>query len=247
MFTSIEGFILTTRVIESQGQSCIECWFLSDQGPVKGITAAQQNVFFITQTQQNKVTELLTKQRIPHTCKALELKSFEQQAISALYFAKNQDVFNAKKLLKQAEVLCFEQDIRLTDRYLMERFVYGSGRFSGVQKQSKPSSQSAHKELTQLQVKPGQYRPKFCVLSLDIECSEKGQLYSIGLASADFKLVLMIGQQPKNAPDWIVWVEHEKALLQCFVTELTRFDPDIIIGWNLVNFDFRLLIERAAL
>jgi DNA polymerase-2 len=101
-------------------------------------------------------------------------------------------------------------------------------------------------ELSDIQLKPSQYIPEFRLLSLDIECSEKGQLYSIGLASCNLKSVIMIGEK-QDAPDWIHWVENEKELLTTFVHQLNQYDPDVIIGWNVVNFDFRLLIKRAAL
>ncbi|MBL4631744.1 MAG: DNA polymerase II, partial [Paraglaciecola sp.] len=100
--------------------------------------------------------------------------------------------------------------------------------------------------LTDTQCKPSQYVPTFKLLSIDIECSEQGELFSIGLASDTFKCVLMISQA-QVADDWIHWLDNEKSLLQQFVIQVNQFDPDIIIGWNVVNFDFRLLIQRAAL
>ncbi|MGS2721668.1 DNA polymerase II [Paraglaciecola aestuariivivens] len=248
MLSSIEGFILTTRVVEYHGQQCIEVWFLSDQGPIKGFTPAQAGLFFICQSEQNKVADLFSQHKIAYQYKALELKTFEQQAIAGLYFSSSKALFKAKELLNQHKITTYEQDIRLTDRYLMERFVYASGSFSGIQSQARHAKGTkATLELSRLQVKPSQYQPKFRLLSIDIECSEKGQLFSIGLASENFNLVLIIGQPQPTSHNWIKWVANEKSLLQTFVAELTNFDPDIIIGWNVVNFDLRLLIKRAAL
>jgi DNA polymerase-2 len=122
----------------------------------------------------------------------------------------------------------------------MERFVYGSAVFTGEQDTRKPA------QLTDMQCKPSQYVPNFSLLSIDIECSEQGELFSIGLASDTYKCVLMIGKA-QVADDWIHWIANEKALLQQFVIQVSQIDPDIIIGWNVVNFDFRLLIKRAAL
>ncbi|MDP5040505.1 MAG: DNA polymerase II, partial [Paraglaciecola sp.] len=95
-------------------------------------------------------------------------------------------------------------------------------------------------------LKSGNYQPRFNVLSLDIECSEQGELFCIGLMSDTDKHVLMIGE-PQASEPWIYWLKDEKALLIALVEHIQRLDPDIIIGWNVVNFDFRLLIKRAAL
>jgi DNA polymerase-2 len=43
----------------------------------------------------------------------------------------------------------------------------------------------------------------------------------------------------------IEWVNNEYSLLLALERWLLRHDPDIIIGWNVVNFDFRLLLRRA--
>ena len=238
---SQEGFILTARSIERRGRTYIESWFATDNGAVKGITSAQQCVFFIEQSQSQFTSQLLRQHDIEHSYSPLDLKTFQHQAVGALYFAKNHAIFKAKTLLKENDIVCFEDDIRLTERYFMERFVYGSASFSGKQVQNKNFS-----EVADLHCKPSQFAPSFSVLSIDIECSEQGELFSIGLASDNYRCVLMIGE-PQSAPNWIDWVADEKYLLQQFVNLVQQCNPDIIIGWNVVNFDFRLLIKQATL
>ena len=249
MQISAEGFILTTRVIEAQGQTWIECWFLTANGPVKAISTAQKNVFFILQSEQQAATELLRQHQIAHQNKILDLKTFDQQLVAGLYFTKNKDFYRAKTVLMQGGFSCFEHDIRQTDRYLMERFVYGSAVFNGYQSPLENSTNLGlpFRSLSHMQCKPGGYVPSFRVLSIDIECSEQGELFSIGLVSKSHRCVLIIGENQPCEHDWVVWIENEKTLLQQFVRRITEIDPDVIIGWNVVNFDFQLLIKRAAL
>ncbi|MCW9018012.1 MAG: DNA polymerase II, partial [Kangiellaceae bacterium] len=89
--------------------------------------------------------------------------------------------------------------------------------------------------------------------SIDIECSEKGELFSIGFYGitnqSSIELVLMINpdKASRTTQKFVRWVSNEKELLQEFVSVLANYDPDIIIGWNVVNFDFRVLILRANL
>jgi DNA polymerase-2 len=240
MQVSIAGFILTARNIEHHGKTYIECWFVTENGVVKALSKTQQGLFFIHQHDQAEATLLLRKSRIEHSYSPLSLKTFEHEAVGGLYFDRNNSLYNAKTLLKQHQITCFEDDIRLTERYLMERFVYGSAAFTGKQVSGEPA------EMTDMQCKPSQFVPKFRLLSIDIECSEHGELFSIGLASDTYKCVLMIGE-PQASHAWIHWVANEKTLLQQFVKQVSQIDPDIIVGWNVVNFDFRLLIKRAAL
>ena len=37
---------------------------------------------------------------------------------------------------------------------------------------------------------------------------------------------------------------HEKALLNCFVANLHKYDPDIIVGHNVIDFDLDVLLQR---
>ncbi|MBF7073345.1 DNA polymerase II [Glaciecola sp. MH2013] len=237
-----EGFILSARHVERGGKTYIECWFLTHEGIVKASSPPQQGLFFILQHDALKVRDLLTQHAIDHEYKPLELKTFDHQAVAGLYFNRNSALYKAKTLLKEHKVCCYEDDIRPCDRYFMERFIYGSATFSGELR----SSKSDLIELYNVQCKPSLFVPQFTLLSIDIECSEQGELFSIGLANDDHKCVLMIGE-PEPCEDWVIWVKNEKALLEQFVTHVKRYDPDIIIGWNVVNFDFRLLIKRAAL
>lgn len=244
-------FILTAQSIEKNKKSYVEFWLLTEQGPLKAISSSQKHLFFISQADNGSAATFLQQAHIPFSCKNLELATFEHQPIAALYFDTHSAFYKAKILLKQNDITCFEDDIRLPERFMMERFIYASATVSGVQQNTQSevvvqNSLNSAIELSDIQLKPSQYIPEFRLLSLDIECSEKGQLYSIGLASSDLKSVIMIGEK-QDAPDWTHWVENEKELLTTFVQQLNQYDPDVIIGWNVVNFDFRLLIKRAAL
>jgi DNA polymerase-2 len=245
MQVSSEGFILTARNIERRGKTYIECWLVTENGALKAVSNSQQGLFFIHQDDEAEATQLLRKNGIAHSYNPLPLNTFEHKAVGGVYFDRNNFLYKAKTLLKQHRICCFEDDIRLTERYLMERFVYGSAAVTGKLVTNKQATEKPA-TLTDMQCKPSQFVPTFNVLSIDIECSEQGELFSIGLASDTYKCVLMIGES-QSAEAWIQWVDDEKALLQQFVKQVGQIDPDVIVGWNVVNFDFRLLIKRAGL
>ncbi|STY94211.1 DNA polymerase II [Vibrio anguillarum] len=70
------------------------------------------------------------------------------------------------------------------------------------------------------------------MVSLDLECSEKGILYSIGFDSPMDSRVIMIGEpEPCDTP--IQWVKDEYALLNALIDWFTEFDPDVVIGWSV--------------
>ena len=56
--------------------------------------------------------------------------------------------------------------------------------------------------------------------------------------------VIMIGPYQESETE-IEWVENERQLLTAMIRWFEQFDPDVIIGWNVIDFDFRILHKRA--
>ena len=49
----------------------------------------------------------------------------DHQVVTAFYFRHQSQLFNARQTATANDIELHEADIRLTDRYLMERFIYG--------------------------------------------------------------------------------------------------------------------------
>ncbi|WP_394247207.1 DNA polymerase II [Vibrio profundi] len=234
-----QGFVLTRQARDYSGATHIDLWLSTPAGPTLLTILNEKPVFFVEQSQQSSVQALAQKENIQCELKPLSITTFEHEPLSACYFELNRVAMNFAQVLHAEGILTFESDIKLADRYLMERFIKGSIEYSGIE-----TCKNGFSHFSQVKCRSGQYLPTLSVVSLDIECSEKGILYSIGLDSKLDSRVIMIGDvQPSETP--IQWVKDEKALLEAMVDWFTQFDPDIIIGWNVIDFDFRLLHKRA--
>lgn len=234
-----QGFLLTRQARDVSGATQIELWVTTDNGPAQLIISGEQPVFFIPQAQQDKAQRLASSLNIPLMVKPLDLRDFEQTALSACYFSSIKDAQNLSQQLKEHNIVVLEDDIRLSDRYLMERFIKGSLEFTGT-----TTKHLTYTKTTQTKIRPADYTPQLNVVSLDIECSEKGILYSIGLDSPMDSRVIMIGE-PQSSDTKVEWVSDERGLLHALIHWFERFDPDVVIGWNVIDFDFRLLHKRA--
>ncbi|WP_096086827.1 DNA polymerase II [Agaribacterium haliotis] len=244
---AVEGMILSRHLRERAGQLYLEFWLKTEAGPCKVISTVQKDVFFIAQRDLLQAEQLLKQAGLTFETRALSLKSFDQQRIGAVYFTSSKLCYRARSLLEGRGLHLYEADIRLSDRFLMERFIYGS-----MQAQGRLQQRSSYVELSNARCLPSNYRASFRCLSLDIECSEAGELFSIGLAARDWRCVLMIGEAERGentlqSPSWLTYVDNEAALLNAFVDKLQHYDPDVIVGWNVLNFDMRLLNKRAQL
>ncbi|GAA3533488.1 DNA polymerase II [Zobellella aerophila] len=233
------GFILTRHSRDLAGNTEIVYWLCSEQGPVKLVLEGERPLLMVPLDEAAPIAGLLAG--IDYQWAEPGLQTFEHRPVAVLYFTSLASHKQAAALLRAAAIAVYEDDFRLHERYLFSRFIQGSVDFIGRQLPA-----SGYRRFTQPRLKPGDWQPEFSTLSLDIECSAKGELYSIGLYGQGLARVLMIGQ-PESAATDIRWVADEPALLTALEQELNLYDPDLIIGWSLVNFDLRLILQRAAL
>lgn len=234
-----QGFLLTRQARDIKGQTQIELWLSTENGPTQLLIQGERPVFFIEQAQIEQTKQFAAAKQIAVDIRPLELKNFQLTPLAACYTQTTKDAFALQDELKQNDIVHFEGDVRLADRYLMERFIKGSMEFTG-----NLQSRNGFQRVQNAKCRTGEYQPKLHVVSLDLECSEKGILYSIGLDSPFDSRVIMIGE-PEQADTPIQWVKDEKALLDALIAWFKQFDPDVIVGWNVIDFDFRLLHKRA--
>ncbi|MGX9520057.1 DNA polymerase II [Vibrio mediterranei] len=241
-----KGFLLTRQSRDTRQGPQIELWISTVNGPVQILIEGQKPVFFVPRHFAELVDDLASDARLPIALKPVELKSFEGEDLFAVY---SQSISGARKLhelLLNNDILVLEADIKLADRFLMERFIQGSLAVTGNCEVINANTCNQYIRITNAKCKAYDYTPELKVVSLDIECSEKGQLYSIGLDSARDSRVIMVGEAQACATQ-VQWVNDEKALLVALNDWFKTFDPDVIVGWSVIDFDFKLLNKRAEL
>ncbi|WKE66397.1 DNA polymerase II [Gallaecimonas kandeliae] len=232
-----QGFLLSRHSRDQQGATEIVLWLSTDQGPARLVIEGERPVLMVAAAKLEKAKALLGNLLVES--RDLGFKDFGRQGVAMLYFPTLEAHKQGQAILTSNGLEVLEADIKLQDRFLMERFARGGIAFEG-----QPIQKPGYTEWRQVRLKGCDYHPKLKVLSLDLECSAKGELYSAGLYGHGVASVIMVGQ-PQEAELDILWVEDEKALLRRLEVEIARLDPDILIGWSLVAFDIRLLAKRA--
>ena len=230
----ISGFILSHRARDINGHSAVEIWITTADGPRCITIPNEPSVCFIHSDDQEKLLQLIADNRLAISTKPLTLKSFTHRNVYAVYAQNLADFRRLQALASDASITLYEDDIKLSDRYMMERFIRGSIDIA------LPSSQTEKPKCKQ-----GDYLPTLKIVSLDIECSERGELYSIGLDSPFDSRVFMIGAAEPCDDCKIDWVSNEAELLKRFMAWVAQYDPDAFIGWNVIDFDFKLLHRRC--
>jgi len=231
---SFNGFLLTRNWRDAPGGIELEFWFASAQGPLCALVRGERSVFFLRESELARARPLLDAEP-GIECKPVPLRSFELQPVVAVYSRAYREARRLADALRQLGLDPLEADINPADRYLMERFVAGSALLQGVPRQS-----GSYLLLENPAIRAGDYRPVLKVVSFDIETAMEGlQLYSIAVHGVDGDThtgrVFMVGDGARQ--DFVEAHPSQEAALQAFTDWLAAYDPDVLIGWNVVNFD----------
>ncbi|MDI3443511.1 DNA polymerase II [Serratia marcescens] len=235
-----QGFLLTRHWRDTPAGTEVEFWLATDAGPRQLRLPPQTSVAFIPAEQRQRA-ELLLREERQVELKPLALTDFHHRPMLGLYCRQHRQLIKLEKLLREGGVTVYEADIRPPERYLMERFITAPVWFNGSPDGGGP--------LLNGQMKPApEYRPTLKLVSLDIETTAHGELYSIALEGCGQRQVYMLG--PANGGDAsldfdLEYCASRPQLLERLNAWLERHDPDAIIGWNLVQFDLRVLQKHA--
>ncbi len=235
-----QGFVLTRHWRDTPAGTEVEFWLATDAGPRRVRLPHQPSVAFIPAEQREAAERLLHDEKNVEL-RPLALLDFEHRPVLGLYCQQHGQLMRLETALNRAGVDVFEADVRPPERYLMERFITAPVLFSGTP--------DANGILLNAQLKPDpNYRPKLRLVSLDIETTENGELYSIALEGCGERQVYMLGTA--NGDDSIVdfdleYCDSRTVILKKLNDWFALHDPDAIIGWNVVQFDLRILHEHA--
>jgi len=235
------GFILTRHWRDTAHGTEIDFWLATDDGPRKIRLTAQTSVAFAEAGQRAAIAALLD-QSGGIELRDLQLKTFQQEPVIGVYASRYKALTAFERTLREHGIRMYEADIRPPERYLMERFISAGvtvegGRVEGA-------------TIFDCKLKPApDYRPTLKIVSLDIETSAHGDLYSIALEGCGQRQVYMLGTAPESSRQSIDFDLEYCATPRQVIERLNgwfaRHDPDVVIGWNVVQFDLRVLQKNA--
>jgi DNA polymerase-2 len=141
----------------------------------------------------------------------------------------------------------FEADVRFATRYLIERGIKGGCEIDGESVRSTaPGRGTLGRIFHNPVLRPAEVSVDPRVLSFDIETDPKGErLLAISLFAPGIDEVLIIDPAARAMPEHAIRCPDELAALDLFSERLRAFDPDVITGWNIIDFDLSVL-ERVA-
>ena len=145
--------------------------------------------------------------------------------------------------LHQSGVPTYEADVRFAVRYLIDRGVQGGCRIVG---EATPG-QGVDLCFDDPDLLPCNARIKPRVLAFDIETNPTTRrLLAISCYGCGVDEVVIVDPEVRSMPLRAIGVTTEAAALRHFARLVREVDPDVITGWNVIDFDLTFLQGVAS-
>jgi DNA polymerase-2 len=155
------------------------------------------------------------------------------------------DVPPLRDRLHDAGIDTFEGDVRFAVRYLIERGVKGGCEIEG--EPTPGTGLRLTKVFDNPVLRPAQVQVEPRVFCFDIETDPKGErLLAISMYAPGLDEVLIVDGSDRPMPEKATRCANERAALDAFCERIRTLDPDVITGWNTIDFDFTVLQRIAA-
>lgn len=169
--------------------------------------------------------------------------TFAGEPVLRVEVATPPDVPALRERLEAQGIPCFEADIRFALRLPIDRGIRSAVAIDGPSR----VEPGVGRIFDNPALSPASFRPSLSVLSFDIETDPKAKrLLSIALAGCGVEEVLLLTPPGWSCPEGAIPCASERELLAAFARRVRELDPDILTGWNVVDFDCTTLAAMAA-
>ena len=167
-----------------------------------------------------------------------ELTDLAGAPLAKVTVALPNDVAPLRDRLARVGVEALEADLRFPYRYLIDRDIR-----AGVEITGPSELRGALRIFREPELRPAAVSPVLSTLSIDIETTIRAdRVFAVALVGCGIEEVHVSTGEP--LADAVAHAD-ETALLDAVVTRIRALDPDVLLGWNVVDFDLRVLAARA--
>jgi DNA polymerase-2 len=170
-------------------------------------------------------------------------RTFDDAPVCLLEVDLPSDVPDVRDRLEAAAIETFEADVRFAVSYLIERGIKGGCEIDGAARAGAGVTWVFDNPL----LRPAVVGVEPRVLSFDIEThGSPERLLAISMYAQGTDEVLVVDGSDRPMPDKATRCVDEYSALETFCERIRRFDPDVLTGWNIIDFDLTVL-QRIAM
>ncbi len=241
---TVRGFILQAsyRVVPTPGGERVPVTHIYgrlEDGRTFLVRDDRQRPFFYIRSSDAARTEAL-RLRAPEPTDRV---TFAGKPVSRITLETPQDVPALRDRLHEHGIDTFEGDVRFALRYLIERGIKGGCEIEGGAKRGARIDLIFDNPV----LRPAEVKLEPRTLAFDIETDPKGErLLAISMYAPGVDEVLIVDGSGRAMPEHAIACATESAALDGFCERIRSYDPDVLTGWNTIDFDLTVL-QRIAM
>mgnify|MGYP005623609165 CR=1 FL=1 len=230
----VKGFIVEHSAVPVDGKTFVQLFGRTESGESFVVMNEFSPYFYIEKSFLDDASEALNE--FGAKVEDSNLKSFAGKQVSKVSFELQAELNKCRHELHTSSIDTFEADLKPSFRFLLDNNIFTSIEIEG----DAETGELVDRVYWNPEISPVDFRPKLKILSLDIETGKNGELFCIGLYSEKYKKCF-VSEGKESKKDFVVSCKDEEELLEKFKEEFLDFDPDIVTGWNVIDFDFDFL------
>jgi len=206
--------------------------------------------FFVRAEDSGRATEVSRAEGLGAEIRESDRRSMDGTPMQRVEMLGSGALQRLRDALHRAGIRTYEADVKLFTQLLMELGAHGSVRIDGAWREGRRVARIYEDP----SVTACSWDPTLSVLSLDIETDRRAQtVYAVSLAfwnpaagqeSAEVLFNAAADGKPDDAS--VQSCADEESMLAKLRERIVAMDPDVITGWNVVDFDLRVLTRRFA-
>ncbi len=176
-----------------------------------------------------------------------EYTTMDDEPVVGVRCDRVRDQRSLVKALEAQGTRTYEGDIPFGRQYLIGQSLRGGVRING----SWTPGDRVDRYYANPSLQPAYWEPAFRVLAMDIETDpEASTIYAVGLILSDTmedidtEEIHLVGEPAPDDPQYVFCWPDEASMLRAVSDRILEMDPDLLTGWNLVDFDLKVLQKR---
>ncbi|MEM2115446.1 MAG: DNA polymerase II [Candidatus Woesearchaeota archaeon] len=198
--------------------------------------------FFAKESDSELIRDLSEKNGISKTIEASSLKSPKNENLIKITFKNPQELKELRDILNKNNIETFESDIRLIYRYLIDKNIKHFIKFKNNYVERIEFDLLLPIVVSVMDIETVKDEIKIATI-ITKKYFYNGRERIEREKLIDCLVVKNNNEDLKN--DSITLVENERELIQKIVQILKIRQPDILTGWNFIDFDLKMLIDKG--
>lgn len=240
------GFVLHVFVGGAAGRFNIKAIGKLRTGQTFLIKDDRESPSFYTRTSDTHLLSVL-KEENDFVVEASDFSTMDGETVSRLAFSSVVERRKIAALFEDRGIRTYEADVNPVRQFLMNRSIQGAVRIQGPWR----TGVGVDRVYVNPDLAPTEWEPELAVVSIDIETDARAsEIYAVSLVGQgpepkhSTEEVHLVGEPSKDDPPYATCYPDEPALLNAFCERMSQIDPDVVTGWNVIDFDLQVLQKR---